>query len=189
MHKLSFIENGKEVVYKHERLYNRISSSSGIERIVACAPEFDDRLFISLISQSQEPFYILYVLHTPRGEGEPGRYQSPELFHSEIINFVEKYKKFFKVDSRFDIWVHSPDSESTIVWDRHDLIHCYGVLDQCEKVLKESSFPSGEPSINFVHAHHYHAEFDIQAKSLLDEFDWSYSFLKPNDVQNAIDIQ
>jgi hypothetical protein len=50
------------------------------------------------------PFYVLYILHTPRGEGEAGRYQSNERSLDELSGLLSKYSSFFSSDGRHDLW-------------------------------------------------------------------------------------
>ena len=41
----------------------------------SAAPGGDAAVFLALIGRVEPPYKVLYVLHTPRGEGEPGRYE------------------------------------------------------------------------------------------------------------------
>ena len=101
----------------------------------------------------------------------------------EARSFIEQFKEYLAADARFDLWVHSPASQATIVWDRHNQIYAYGPLSKFADALtgmgfSEQSMPSVGP-----HVHHYRAEFDGQAKQVLQSFLWSYSPLKPEDEQ------
>src|SRR4051812_20738574 len=114
MEKLSYELNGEWVDYSHQAEYetqeNPIAlglSSGGIH------------LISNLVNVLEGPLHILYVLHTSRGEGELGRYQSPELGKEEVLSFIAEYSNYLSCDSRFDIWFYSPATKATIVWDRH----------------------------------------------------------------------
>jgi hypothetical protein len=37
--------------------------------------------------------------------------------------------------------------------------------------------------MNFPHAHHYRAEYDVDSKDILTYFDWSCSPIHPEDEQ------
>ena len=39
------------------------------------------------------------------------------------------------------------------------------------------------PDILVPHTHHYHKEFDAEAKSFLEYYDWSFSELRQEDIQ------
>jgi len=129
------------------------------------------------------PFHILYVLHTPRGEGVAGRYQSPLVQDSELSDFLSRYSAFLKGDARFDLWIHSPGSNGTLVWDRHNLLYAYGPVECFTKALHGLGFSNGEPNIPAPHQHFYREECDVDAFNILSAFSWRYSPLHPEDEQ------
>lgn len=172
-----------DIPFSHPAVYQVSTTPSGIRRVIAGIPDGDAKVFSAIASCLEPPYFVLYVLHTPRGEGEPGRYQSPALSSEEFSEFVEKYADFLKADSRFDIWMHSPNSGGTVVWDRHNLLFAYGHLSSYEQALVELGFTQGTASVDFPHMHFYRAEFDDAAKSLLDYFAWGHKPLQPEDEQ------
>jgi len=153
------------------------------ERIVSAAPASDPLVFKHLLACLNPPFHLLYVLHTPRGEGDAGRYQSPAISSSQVAAFLERFDDLFRGDGRFDLWLHSPGDHATIVWDRHDLIFAYGPTDAYEGALRRLGFTLGEPIIPFPHEHHYRAELDEQARGVLQAFDWRFNPLEEEDEQ------
>lgn len=154
-----------------------------LQRLVIGVPKEDPDIFMQLVSQLTPPYFILYVLHTPRGEGNPGRYQSPEISQEQLQDFVSTYSEFLSGDARFDIWAHSQEDNATVVWDRHNCIYAYGPLEQYEKKLLSLGFTPGSVSIPSRHEHNYRAELDGLASQLLAHFDWIYSPLRPEDEQ------
>lgn len=158
-------------------------TSSDTLRLVAGVPGGDSSVLLKLIECLEAPFFALYVLHSPRGEGDPGRYQSPELEPGELRAFVSRFSKFFAGDARFDFWVHSPVTGGTLVWDRHNLIFGYGPIDCFGRALGSLGFSSGAPVVPDPHRHHYREEFDEEARALLSEYSWHYSPLRPEDDQ------
>jgi hypothetical protein len=141
-------------------------------------------LMLALISELKPPFHVLYVLHTPRGGSEPGRYESPELDQGELVGFLRHFAPFFAGDARHDVWVHSMDDDSTVVWDRHDLIYACGPLQRFESVLERSGLrSSGLVQIPDPHAHHYHPEWDASERELVGLFDWRVTPLREPDMQ------
>lgn len=114
-----------------------------------------------------------------------GRYQSPALSGDEIDQFITRFTEYFLADGRFDLWVHSRESNATVVWDRHDKLFAYGPLAEFETALHALSFSPGEPetSLSMAHVHHYRSECDDDARAVLAALDWQYSLLKSEDVQ------
>src|SRR5690606_10214436 len=120
---------------------------------------------------------------TPRGEGEPGRYQSPEISFRTLRAFLRDYAPFLAADARHDLWVHSPSSAATVVWDRHNFLFAYGMLDRFQSELRGLGFARGALAHLGAHQHHYRAEFDEAAANILTAFDWRRSPLLPEDEQ------
>jgi len=172
-----------EIPFSHSAVYEVTTTSNGVRRVVAGVPGGDLAVFRALTSCMEPPYFVLYVLHTPRGEGEPGRYQSPALSRGEFGDFLDKYADFLEADSRFDIWSHSPNSGGTVVWDRHNLIFGYGPLDSYEQALGKLGYSHGTAGVEFPHVHFYRSEFDDSAKSLLNYFEWGHKPLQPEDEQ------
>jgi len=182
MHKVSHLI-GKDWI---EHSFVPVFSNDG-SRISGGVPEGDPRIFGSLAATLAEPFFLLYVLHTPRGEAEPGRYQSPELTALDIQSFIEKYEDLLKGDARFDIWVHSKKDNATIVWDRHNMLFAYGPLELFSSQLQALGFKEGKIRPLEAHQHYYRAELDSLAKAVLEEYPWSYSPLQSQDEQLVLE--
>jgi hypothetical protein len=153
------------------------------ERIVAGVPNGDPAVIEALVECLAPPFYLLYILHTSREEGQEGRYQSPALARSEVKQFLARFGPFFSADSRFDLWVHSPSDKATVVWDRHNQLFAYGPIEQFASALYSLGFSSGSPQVPVPHEHHYRQEFDHLAKDLLVAIEWTFSPLRPEDEQ------
>jgi len=183
MHKLDWQSEGGWEPHSHAAVFTYETTSAGTTRLLAGVPGGDSSILSKLIECLAPPYYLLYVLHTPRGEGEPGRYQSPQLELGELLSFISRYASFFAGDSRFDIWVHSPTSGGTLVWDRHNLIYGYGPMKCYCDALESIGFSEGVPTIPAPHAHNYRQEFDDDAKALLSAFPWLFSELRPEDEQ------
>jgi len=183
MHKLSIQRGDLWVEHSHPPEYQTQITSGGTERLVAGVPAGDSIVIKRLTAELPAPFFLLYVLHTTRGEGEPGRYQSPEIDHAGLDRFLSSYGPLLSGDSRHDFWVYSPDIKATLVWDRHNLLYAYGPIDEFVQALRALGFNEGNPNVSFGHLHHYRQEFDADAKSLLAALPWVYSPLRPEDEQ------
>ncbi len=167
----------------HPPVFRDSSSRETNPRIEATLPHGDTKVFGKLTECMSEPCIVLYVLHTPRGEGKPGRYQSSPLAGEELKDFLDRFGSFFSSDSRFDLWIHSPTDQATLVWDRHNLIFAYGITAKFLECFKSLKFTEGIPEVPSPHEHYYRKEFDSDASELLDRWDWSYSELRPDDEQ------
>jgi hypothetical protein len=184
MRKLTLYLNGEEVEQQPQAVFEVRVSSAGTPRIVLSVPDRQDDLLRRLAELLPPPFYVLYILHTPRGEGEAGRYQSAKLSLAELTSILSRYSSFFSGDGRHDLWVHSPSSGRTLVWDRHNLLFAEGQpLDDIKRELAGLGFVEGAVEPLGDHSHHYRPEFDGDATSLLHELDWHRTPLRPEDEQ------
>jgi len=168
--------------HSHPPVYET-NERSGRRKIVATVPGGDPLIFEHLARCLNPPLFLLYVLHTPRGEGEPGRYQSREMSDEEFRGFLRRFARFLQADARFDLWVYSLTDQATIVWDRHDLIHGYGPVDCMVVALRALGFRIGRASIPSPHVHNYHASLDGDARDVLTHMEWMHTPLELEDEQ------
>jgi hypothetical protein len=182
MHKLSHLAGADWSPHSYAAVFS-IGSTTGTPRLIAGAPGGNVEPFEHLVLSLAPPYFLLYVLHTTRGEGDAGRYQSPALPAEQFRSFIEKFKGYLSADARFDLWAYSPAEQATVVWDRHNQLFAYGPLERFEAELRALGFSQGTSSVPSPHQHHYRPEFDPQAKALLSDLPWSYSPLKPEDEQ------
>jgi hypothetical protein len=152
------------------------------DRVLAGVPGGDANVFKKLVECLEPPYLLLYVLHTPRGEADPGRYQSPAMSSDEFTEFVSRYSAFLKADARFDLWAHSPAERATVVWDRHNQLFAYGPTERFVRQLNAMGFRPGKVNIP-AHAHHYRHEYDEMARQLMSALEWKHSPLRPEDEQ------
>lgn len=182
MHKLSHLVDGEWTEHSFAPLYS-LPAEGQIERLVAGAPGGQAEPFERLGLCLRPPYLLLYVLHTPRGEAEAGRYQSPELSTVELRAFIARFAPFLAADARFDIWLYAPAEQATVVWDRHNQIFAYGPLDRFATALSALGFNAGSCEVVGPHQHHYRPEQDENAAALLSWCDWRHSPLRPEDEQ------
>ncbi len=183
LRKIAHLINNEEVLFLHPMEYRNESITGGVRRIVVGMPSTQPEVFIELCKTLPEPYFLLYVLHTSRDETKLGRYQTPALSTQDLDEFFTLYLDFILNDSRFDFWLHSPNSGATIVCDRHNLLYCYGSPDPYINILKQYEFSEGNPGVKFPHVHYYHSEYDFMAKKILKDYDWGWSPLQPSDEQ------
>ena len=125
-HKLSRFAQAEEVAHSYPPTYAFERMANGADRLVAAVPGGDAEVLSRLASCLAGPYGVLYLLHTPRTNARPGRYQSPALSKQQLSAFLERFADYLGGDARHDLWVHSPEERGTLVWDRHDLIFAYG---------------------------------------------------------------
>ena len=183
MHKLGALRGDAWVEHSFPPVLRRNTTKSGTTRITAGVPSGEVSVFAKLLCATEPPYQLLYVLHTPRGEGEAGRYQSPDLNGSQLRDFLLKYRDLLMYDSRFDLWGRSAPDQATLVWDRHSILYAYGPLDLFESELRSLGYSVGDVDASFPHQHYYRAELDHLAKDLLASFNWSVTPLRPEDHQ------
>lgn len=115
MAKLSHRVDGEWQIFERPPVFAMETMEATGSRIVAAAPRGCPSLLAALADEMTAPLFLLYVLHTPRGEGEAGRYQSPPLAAGDVTAFLKRFGSFLANDSRCDLWVHSPADAATIV--------------------------------------------------------------------------
>src|SRR5579862_544633 len=106
-YKLGHLVGDSWLEHSHPAVFTRREASNGTERLEAGVPAGDPQVMQRLVACLQEPFDVLYVLHTARGEAEVGRYQSQPLDHGALRRLFADYGNFFRGDGRFDLWVRS----------------------------------------------------------------------------------
>jgi len=181
-YKLSYQRGDEWIECNRAAVFRQETMSDGTERLIAGVPNGSD-IFPVLAGQLEAPYDLLYVLHTSRGEGAEGRYQSPSLGAAEFFALWNRFSLFFSGDGRFDLWLRSQADGTVLVWDRHNLLYAYGPLTHIEERLKTAGFSEGNPDAGFPHLHHYRPEFDQDAAEILVWLDWKFSPLQPADRQ------
>lgn len=183
VYKLGHMVEGREVEHSYPAIFRLPTADSPYSRILVGVPNSDPNVLLKLARCIDGPFFLLYILHTPRGEADEGRYQSPKLTFDDLASFIEDFRPFLSKDGRFDLWVHSPSSKATLAWDRHNLLYAYGPLECYEATLRAEGFMPGEPTEPAPHAHYYHAELDDLAAKVIARFDWVKTPLREEDEQ------
>lgn len=182
MHKLSRQFEGSWIEWSYPASF-ALQSIGNVERVMVGVPSGSPEPFEHLVLSLNPPYLLLYVLHTPRGEGAPGRYQSLEFTAEDFHVFMQRLGSFFSSDARFDIWAYSPSEHATVVWDRHNHIFAYGPVERFSSELRALGFNEGSLESSVPHQHHYWPEFDGMASELLSSYSWSHSPLRPEDEQ------
>jgi hypothetical protein len=180
--KLGSIRDGTITPFRYANTF-QLERTTGADRLRIGVEDAPLSLLWKLAFPCTAPFFLLYVLHTSRCGNQLGRYQSPAIQFDAVNGFMSQFCEFLTNDARHDLWLHSPKSGATLVWDRHDLIYAYGPLDQFRAVLKESFLEAQVQGPPCPHVHRYHAEYDESEQRILRHFQWSCSPLVSGDEQ------
>lgn len=184
--KITLDVDGVEFPAPSSAVFEWQQMANGKPRLLIATTFGAPNIFQELVRCLATPVLLLYILHTPRGEGVAGRYQSPLLNVEQVEDFLVTFKSYLAGDARHDIWVHSPSDARTLIWDRHDLIYAEGEpLEDMTAVLEAKAYQSGRVprSDTGAHIHYYRDVFDEDAAAVLAHFDWTRSNLRPEDEQ------
>jgi hypothetical protein len=144
-YKFGWLPNGEtEERYEHANNWAR-EKTMGPDRLVIAPRVHYIDLLQKLAACLQEPFLLLYVLVVPRGEGEPRRYQTEFSYSAiQLQKFLNSYRDFVEQDARQNLWIRSTSDSGLLVYDRHNLIYVYGLLERFIGALKSSGSLSQE---------------------------------------------
>jgi len=173
-------QDGQWLPHEFGKVYAREQISSS-PRLRIAASSDGTALLRDLTRALAEPFLLLYVLVIPRGRSESGRYQSDELSRVELEALFDQFGDFWDGDGRHNVWVRSSD-DGMLVYDRHNLIYAYGPLPRFESALRELGYTAvASLTLDFVHRHSYHQEFDDLERALATQFADNRSELRDGD--------
>jgi hypothetical protein len=168
--------------YEYQNVFS-FEKTLRLERLVIAPSANQVSLMVELLRAMPEPYGILYVLVVPRSKAGAGRYQAADFkSRNETEGFLNRFKEFFENDGRHHIWIASPPSPDTLVYDRHNVIYACGRLPEFERIvvnrglskIEDVKFPS-------PHTHNYNAEFDRDEEDLLRYWPRLRSPLREND--------
>lgn len=177
--KISHLVDGEWAEYLHPNHFLE-EPTDRRSRLVIGSRTSPIELIKRLAEELSPPLRLLLVLHTPR-LSEPGRYESDELDLQAVTQFLDRFRFALEKDARFDIWVDSPQTESTLVLDKHNLIFAYGDLERFREILREKGFIEEEFDLPFPHSHHFSEAFDDDERSMVSDYKWFMSPLQPGD--------
>ncbi len=173
-----------DVEHVHRRAYEILNPESSGVRLFAGVPHGAPEVFERLAKCLEPPYSLLYILHMPRTDPEEeGRYQSPDISTEDLSRFIHDYRDYLGGDGRFDLWAYSPTEQATVAWDHNNYIYAYGPIERYVEVLDGLGYTPGQVDrvTSRPHVHHYRMEFDSQAQSILERYDWIWSPLRESD--------
>lgn len=170
------------LAHDYGNVYASEKTSDDTSRLRIAVSYHGSGVLQTLSKSLNEPFFLLYVLVIYRGGGETGRYQSDELSREEVDELFARYSNFWDGDGRHSVWLRSEKDDSTLVYDRHNLIYAYGPLEKFEIILESLGYTSvPKLSLSFEHEHNYYAEFDALERELTTKLAKKRTELWPGD--------
>lgn len=180
MFKLGIRKNQNTEAYQYANEYS-VEKNINYERVIMGLTGEQIAAFLELTALLPEPFYLLYVLHMPRANNEPGRYQSKGMTYAEVAAIFKRYKDFLENDGRHDIWIHAPATNTTIVYDRHNCLYGYALTELQIQHIKKKLRLVERVSIPLPHVHNYQAKYDNEENTLIRAFEWRRTSLEKED--------
>ena len=159
-----------------------VQRTTGPDRITVGPSTDHVDLLLELANCWPGPYYLLYVLLTPRdGLNRSGRYQSEQLLSMDQIRDVcETYRDYLQGDGRHNVWIGSPRGKGLVIYDHHELIYGYGPIQEYINVVTSRGLVKGTPVIPSPHTHNYHPAFDNEERKIM-QLGWIYSPLQNGD--------
>jgi hypothetical protein len=174
----------QEAAWTPDKVFARVET--GVAPHLCIAAGCEQAQFVrALLENMPEPFWLLYVLIVPCGEGQPGRYQVSEpLTRGQVSSFLKRFQNFLELDRRHNVWLKSELGPALLVWDRHNLVYAYDLANSSTETLQQLGWVEVDRAAIALpdpHAHNYHAMFDDDARDFLATMDWSWSPLQEQD--------
>jgi hypothetical protein len=179
------IPNPEDQVWEYPNVWAREETTGGGSRLVIAPARNQIDLLVRLTEAMSGPLWVLYVLVVPRGNGEPGRYQSSDPQDGEMIrSLLRDFKPFLELDGRHNVWIASESGSERLIYDRHNVIYAYGPASKWRLILSEAGL-SEVASIIFPspHSHHYHQSLDGEEQRMIASRDWRHSPLRASDEE------
>lgn len=166
--------------YEHPACFATATGPAGPRLRVGGAHD-PGALFRMLVVPMEGPYVATYILHTPRTEARPGRYRSPTMTLGELRIFFERFQPFLTADGRHDFMIEAPKEQTTVLWDRHDIMTIEGNLDHAVEVLETLDFARGELTVPTPHRHMIDETRNQEETDLLGVVDWRWADLELAD--------
>ncbi len=80
---------------------------------------------------------------------------------------LKRFRRYFESDACHHLWVTSLPSLALLVYDNHNVIYAYGLLDEFKEVLRANGLTEGQVRFPSPHAHNYNSEFDEDERQIM----------------------
>jgi hypothetical protein len=181
MWKLGTLREGADVEWNYEPSFAR-QVMGGMERLVIAPGVAPVVLLRGLLELLPEPLWVLYVLLTPLGGGEAGRYQSATPHsRAEVLALLERFEEFLECDGRHNLWLASPPA-GQLVLDRHGVIYAYGPVAQIADELRNAGLEECDAIRSPIpHTHISHHALNDEQVAMQAHWPWVISELQETD--------
>jgi hypothetical protein len=172
------------VEFQYNNVFQRQQTEERERLVIAPATGHID-ILLRLVREIPSPYWVLYILMVSHTESvETGRYQLDEEFDEDgIRSFLSEFREFFEGDARHHLWVGSRVDDSLLVYDQHNVIYAYGLVDQFAAILNAQGLHEGEVNYPFPHTHHFRSSLDHYEAELLDRHPWTRYPLEEQDEE------
>ena len=181
--KFCHLERGEHIPHDYGNVY--FEQPCGPSKRLVIGPSSNHIELMTELSAELSgcPWFVLYILLVPRqGNREAGRYQSqPFDTHAELSTFLSSFRSYFEGDGRHHVWVGSAANDGLLVYDQHNVIFGYGLLDRFKSLLRSRGFRERDFWFPAPHAHSYAPENDVEEERLMAEVEWKQFPLQPGD--------
>lgn len=172
-------ENVSQFSYSNVWQFEQFAATS---RLIIAPSANHFEVLLELTKILSEPFGILYVLVVSRCNNFAGRYQCPApINRKDLEKFLYEFQNYLEGDARHNIWIASLSQQSTVVYDRHNLIYAYGALEKFKKVIENKGFNEGKVEIPTPHIHNYNPKFDGDEIAVMNYWQWKQFPLADGD--------
>ena len=170
-----------EASYDYGNIFE-LEQAKNYNRLVIGATTGHVDLIIELADKLIPPYFILYVLVSPRGENLEGRYQSPVIeTREELETFLIHFKDYFETDGRHNVWVGTVQNKGMIIYDQHNIIYAYGPTEQWKNELLLKGFKEEPVQCPFPHSVYFNDENDKYEDEMMNYWGWRYFELNEMD--------
>lgn len=171
-YKFGTLQNNNQIPFVYQDIYG-LGKTTGSDRLIIAPSTNHIETMLDLIQVLPEPFGVLYVLLVSRCNNDIGRYQCPyPVSRKEMEIFFQGFKDYFESDARHHIWVTSLPASTTLVYDNHNVIYAYGVIEKFKTVLSKRGLRESKVEFPVPHTHNYNPEFDLEEREIIAYWDW-----------------
>lgn len=175
-HKLTVVRNGDDVPVPWPEAFELVGTG-GVARFAISTSKDPLPLMLEFVQCLEEPYYLLFELHYPRGSVTPGRYASPRLSLEVCGMFLESFGELFRSDGFHELWVVSESPYAQVILDSHGILYAYGPVPALQAVLARHQFNEGPVVVPSPHMHPFHADLTPDVERLMGVCDWIRSDL------------
>ncbi|MCM8528159.1 MAG: hypothetical protein NE327_16675 [Lentisphaeraceae bacterium] len=181
MHKLGHLYGNDDIPHEYGQIFT-YDIYPNYERLTVASDKKQIHLLLQLVKGLSENFGILYVLSSPRLGHPAARYQSDNpCNYEELELFLYTFQEYFEEDGRHNLWIFCLDDDSQVIYDKHNIIYCYGDIEKFKNEINQNGYTEKEVNIPSPHSHYYHPEHDKNEDEIMEYWEWKQFELQEMD--------